>query len=107
MSAPQSTPGPWIFNETRSSRGLLAITTADCTQNIADVFGLPLAEVGHANAALIARAPDLLAECERLRAALADVNAYFVTLQDMQPDSQHGTVGERVRAAVRAALASK
>ena len=60
------TPGPWKFNQLASARGLLAITTADETQNVANVFGLPLGEVGQANACLIAAAPDLLTTCKLL-----------------------------------------
>ncbi len=63
------TQGPWIVDLPNSSNGQLAIKTADKTNNVAIVFGLPMGEVGMANAELIALAPTLLAQCDALLAA--------------------------------------
>jgi|SRR6185436_1373761 len=109
MSAPQptpsATPGPWIFNETRSTGFLLAITTADGTQNVAQVFGMPLGEVGHANAALIASVPALAAECERLRADVQRLRNACASAGDVLAWLDRRISNEPMNAEIIAALA--
>ena len=78
MSAPQPTPGPWRYDPVWS----LVTGPQGGEQQICAIHGSELVpkHQAAANAALIARAPDLLAEVERLRAALRDVLRYCVTV---------------------------
>ncbi len=69
MSAPQPTPGPWRYDSVWS----LVLGPEGDEQQICAIHGSELVpkQQAAANAALIARAPDLLAEVERLRVQVA------------------------------------
>ncbi len=100
------TQGPWIVDLPNSSNGQLAIKTADKTNNVAIVFGLPMGEVGMANAQLIAQAPTLLAQRNALLAAcgecvqLLDENAIILSRMAggiTEPTENHHPIVSRAR----------
>jgi hypothetical protein len=92
------TPGPWVV-ERRDSNGcevgpqIMTNRRPDGMRSlIADIAGAPYLEADagentHANARLIASAPDLLAACREARALLAR----FVELQGIPPDTSAPT----------------
>lgn len=73
MSNPSTTthtPGPWIFD---GNNRVLGLETADEQPVIAEVYGAAVRDQdGHANALLIAAAPELLEALEELLGVAAD-----------------------------------
>ena len=68
----QHTPGPWIVMEPGTETGPSRAVV--CARGgMVEIYDAPMTRETVANAALIARAPDLLAENGRLREALAQV----------------------------------
>ena len=65
MSDSKFTPGPWFWEYSQDSDGPIALSAGRTDVLLATgAFGRAWAEVGDADARLIASAPDLLAACE-------------------------------------------
>ena len=93
------TPGPW---DNRSR--VTVIRHTETGEWLAEVGGRSTQEARE-NATLIARAPDLLAENERLRAQLATLREAAQALVDATPNVIPGDMIFRPVSALRAALA--
>ena len=73
-SKPKHTPGPWVANNTHvTTKDAWRLSIAYAPYRVIDANAVPSLAEAEGNAALIARAPELLAENERLRAQLAEL----------------------------------
>lgn len=94
MSDSRHTPGPWTATlgytpTVKAGDTLLAAPSARAD----DLGGRQLSEL-HANARLIAAAPDLLAACEEALRLLEDQRLYDATTDEMLRAAIHKAKGE-------------